>query len=179
MRPSWIVPRHVDSVYVYVASFKGNRRHWWQPLLSLVFNMCWSSRCRVQALGLVPLLGAFWGITSASTISSLAPQQFHHLRLHMTYASVHHLRLNQHTACASHDLIPITTRRIFLCAQSSSLSNTHTYRLSHFLGFPVLSVLSVFSGRPMGLMIIVFLFCQFSQFFSFSHSHGFLDFLVL
>ena len=44
--------------------------------------------------------------------TSLAPPQSHHLRLHITYASVHHLRLNQLITCASHDLIPITARGI-------------------------------------------------------------------
>ena len=51
--------------------------------------------------------------------TSLAPPQFHHLRLHITYASVHHLRLTQLITCTSHDLIPITARGILLFAHSS------------------------------------------------------------
>jgi hypothetical protein len=41
------------------------------------------------------------------------------MRLHITYASVRHLRPNQLITCASHDLIPITARGILLFAHSS------------------------------------------------------------
>ena len=67
---------------------------------------------------------------TAKAKTSLAPPPFHHLRLHIlhiTYASVHHLRLNQLFTCASYDLIPITARGILLFAHSSSASIKHTY----------------------------------------------------
>jgi hypothetical protein len=58
-------------------------------------------------------------IAFAIAETSLAPPQFHHLRLHITYASLHRLRLNQVITCASHDLIPNTARGIFLFAYTS------------------------------------------------------------